>query len=70
MLGKELLVWSSFNGIISLIITLTNVRRMIIESIPQHFVQLFPLVLVFSLPMLGLRMLVSWRVSIDPGLIR
>ncbi len=43
-------------GVISLIITLTNVRKMIIESIPTALRLLFQRGSGFSWPMLELRM--------------
>ena len=54
---QEALAMVFICGIISLIITLTNVRKMIIDRFQMLFAQLFQLVSVFSLPTWELRML-------------
>ncbi len=57
---QEALAMVFLCGVISLIITVTKVRKMIIESIPTALKSaIFQQVSVFSLPMLGLKMLVS-----------
>ncbi len=68
--GKKLLSMVFICGIISLIITLTNIRKMIIESIPTTLRSAISLVLVFSLAYVGIKNAGLLKFSIDPVLIR
>ena len=64
--GRKLWEWSSFCGVISLIITLTKVRKMIIESIPTALRSAISAGIGIFLAYVGIKNAGFLKFTIDP----